>query len=339
LLALVLWQNREPIHEVLGRQLDLRLFTLAFLITQVSIFITFLRWHILVRVIDPTIALRSSILLGLIGYFFNLVIPGSVGGDVIKAAYLARNRTQKAALIASMAVDRILGLLGLVALAAWAGVLTWTTAPPIVRGLIAAVWGASGLGIIGLGALFRVVPPGRLSELQSSHGLGLSRIMAELQAALMNFRLRRDVLLTGVGLSVISHGLNVVVFYVIGKVLFSARMVTTIGQHFLMAPLTFFTMAVPLPMGALGLTEEVGGQLFSLVGHPSGAMTMMGMRILVLACALEGAYAYFIYLREMRACDAVARCSADARKPTRADSWRHALSPAAGSENGLNASP
>src|SRR6516165_290957 len=103
LLALVLWQNREPIHEVLGRQLDLRLFTLAFLITQVSIFITFLRWHILVRVIDPTIALRSSILLGLIGYFFNLVIPGSVGGDVIKAAYLARNRTQKAALIASMA--------------------------------------------------------------------------------------------------------------------------------------------------------------------------------------------------------------------------------------------
>ena len=58
-------------------------------------------------------------------------------------------------------------------------------------------------------------------------------------------------------------------------------MTTTLVQHFLMVPLTLFSMAVPLPFGALGLSEEVGQQLFKLVGHPSGALAMMGFRVLM----------------------------------------------------------
>ncbi len=83
-------------------------------------------------------------------------------------------------------------------------------------------------------------------------------------------------------------------------------MTTTLGQHFLMAPLTFFTMAVPLPFGALGWTEEVGGQLFKLVGHPSGAVVMMGLRVLMFGCGLEGVCVYLVNLNEMRALTALA---------------------------------
>jgi hypothetical protein len=52
-------------------------------------------------------------------------------------------------------------------------------------------------------------------------------------------------------------------------------------DHFLSVPLVFFTTAVPLPFGALGLSEEAGLQLFGLVGHPGGALTMMAFRILM----------------------------------------------------------
>ena len=83
-------------------------------------------------------------------------------------------------------------------------------------------------------------------------------------------------------LSVWNHGLNVVAFYLVGRMLFPA-MTTTLVQHFLMVPLTLFSMAVPLPFGALGLSEEVGQQLFKLVGHPSGALAMMGFRVLMYA--------------------------------------------------------
>jgi glycosyltransferase 2 family protein len=306
LLSLVLWQNRNTIHEVLGQRHDLRLLGLAFLISQVSLLITFVRWLILVRVIEPKFTLRSSILLGFIGYVFNLVIPGAVGGDVIKVAFLARMHVKKTALVASMVIDRMLGLLGLFVLAAMAGVLYWGLAPPKVRVLIVAVLGALGLGIVLLVALFHPAMPRIFPGLVGSRRGRLSMIMAELNATTTNYRRRLDVLLTGLGLSVIGHGLNVVVFFLIGKMLFSSRMTTTLGQHFLMAPLTFLTMAVPLPFGALGLTEEVGGQLFNLVGHPSGAVAMMGVRILMLASGIECACVYLVNLNEMRALTASA---------------------------------
>jgi glycosyltransferase 2 family protein len=84
-------------------------------------------------------------------------------------------------------------------------------------------------------------------------------------------------------------------------------MTTTLVQHFLMGPLTLFTMAVPLPFGALGLSEEVGQQLFKLVGHPSGALAMMGFRLLMYAGGLVGACVYLWNLKEVRALTASAQ--------------------------------
>ncbi len=77
-------------------------------------------------------------------------------------------------------------------------------------------------------------------------------------------------------------------------------MTTTLVDHFLMVPLTLFTMAVPLPFGALGLTEEVGDQLFKMVGHPSGSLAMMGFRVLMYGSGLVGACVYLAKLKEVR---------------------------------------
>ena len=77
-------------------------------------------------------------------------------------------------------------------------------------------------------------------------------------------------------------------------------MTTTLAQHFLMVPLTLFSMAVPLPFGALGLSEEVGKQLFKLVGHPSGALAMMGFRRADVSRAADAACVYLWKLKEVR---------------------------------------
>ena len=70
---------------------------------------------------SPGSRLRAALLLGFIGNVFNLVIPGAVGGDLIKAAYLVRMHVKKTQAIASMVIDRIIGLLGLFTLATIAG--------------------------------------------------------------------------------------------------------------------------------------------------------------------------------------------------------------------------
>ena len=124
----------------------------------------------------------------------------------------------------------------------------------------------------------------------SGHGR-LGMIMTELKAMSTTYRRRLDVVFIGLASSVFGHGLNVLAFYLVGKMLFPS-MTTTLAQHFLMVPLTLFTMAVPLPFGALGLSEGVGDQLGKLVGHPSGALAMMGFRVLMYACGLISACVY-----------------------------------------------
>ena len=64
---------------------------------------------------------------------------------------------------------------------------------------------------------------------------------------------------------------------------------------------------MPLPFGALGLSEGVGQQLFNLVGHPSGALAMMGFRVLMYAGGLIGACVYLWNLKEVRALTASAQ--------------------------------
>ena len=83
--------------------------------------------------IEPAFTFSATMLLGFIGMVFNLVIPGAVGGDLIKAAYLVRMRIKKTQAIASMVIDRILGLLGLFVLASIAGGIAWGTRRPTFK--------------------------------------------------------------------------------------------------------------------------------------------------------------------------------------------------------------
>jgi glycosyltransferase 2 family protein len=305
LLGLVIAQNREKIREVLSRPLDLKLLALAVAIYFTAMIGTFVRWFYLVRVIEPKFRFRATILLGLIGMVFNLVIPGAVGGDLIKAAYLVRMRIRKTQAVASMVIDRVVGLLGLFILAAIAGGLAWQLAPADVRKLIMAAWVAVALGVCALVVIFSRVLTRLFPRLSGSHSR-LGVVISELRVMSTTYSGRLDVVLGAIALSIWNHGLNVVAFYVIGRMLFPA-MTTTLAQHFLMVPLTLFSTAVPLPFGALGLSEEVGQQLLKLVGHPSGALAMMGFRVLMYAGGLVGACVYLWNLKEVRALTASAQ--------------------------------
>jgi uncharacterized protein (TIRG00374 family) len=298
LLGFVIWQNRAKIHEVFSRHLDLRLLVLAFAIYMVAMVLTFMRWFFLVRAIEPRFTLRATMLLGFIGLVYNLVIPGAVGGDLIKAGYLVRMHIKKTQAIASMVIDRIVGLLALFIVAAIAGAIAWPVAGDDVRKLIITAWVAVFLGVVALAAIFART----VSRLFPGLAHGHSRpalIMTELGEMSTTYRSRLDVVLGCLALSVFIHALYVTAFYMVGLMLFPA-MATTFAQHFLMAPLMFFTTAVPLPFGALGLTEGVGDQLFKLVGHPSGALAMMGFRVLMYSGGLIGACVYLAKLKEVR---------------------------------------
>jgi hypothetical protein len=267
-------------------------------ICLIGIIGTFLRWFLLVRAIEPRFTFGAALLLGVIGLVFNSLIMGAVGGDLIKASYLVRMQVRKTQAIVSMVIDRIVGLLGLFILGALAGVFAWRIAPHSIRTLIVVAWAVLGLGVMVLAAILaQVLIP--VSFQSGSKGSRLGLILAELREMSTTYRRRLDVVTTCVGISVVTQGLNVLAFYFVGRMFFPS-MTTTLAQHFLMVPLTLFTTTLPLPFGALGVTEEVGDQLFKLVGHPSGALAIMGYRVVMYICISMAVCVYLAKLKEVR---------------------------------------
>jgi glycosyltransferase 2 family protein len=305
LLAFVIWRNRDQISHVFSRPLDFRLFAAGLLIFLFSVLLTFVRWYILVRVIEPDFKLSSTFVLGAIGMVFNLVIPGGVGGDLIKASYLVRMRIRRTQAIASMVIDRVLGLLALFILAAVAGAVAWPSSPRDVRILAALAWVAVLAGVLLLVAILTGALSRRFFH-DSRSGSKFGLIVSELREMSATYRGRLEVVFGCLALSVFIHSLNVVAFFAVGCMLYP-EMPTTLAQHFSMVPLILFTLAVPLPFGALGVTELVGGQLLKLVGHPDGELAMMGFRVLMYGVGLICACVYLARLKEVRELTSVAR--------------------------------
>jgi hypothetical protein len=298
LLGLAIWRNRSQIHEVFGRSLDVRLFALAYAIYLVGMCLTFVRWYWLVRVVEPSFTLGSALLLGFIGNLFNLVIPGGVGGDFIKAAYLVRMDVNKTQAIASMVIDRMLGLLGLFLLAGVAGAVAWPMASPNIQRLIVVVWCAVGLGFLGLTAIFTQSLTRRFPGLLVGHSKYAS-ILRELNVMSSTYRRRLAVIARSLAISCFIHTLYVVAFYLVSRTLFAAKL-PSLGPHFLIVPLVLFSTAAPIPFGALGLSEHISEELFRLVAHPGGALAMMAFRVLMYGGGVVCAIVYVARLKQVR---------------------------------------
>jgi uncharacterized membrane protein YbhN (UPF0104 family) len=298
LLGMAVASNRSQIQGVLSREIDLRLLGLGFAIYMSALLLTFVRWYVLVRALGLPFRLRDAMRLGFIGNVFNLVIPGAVGGDVIKAAFLCREQDRKTQAVASMVIDRALGLLGLFLLAGVSGLMAWNSSTEGVRRLVQIVWAATGVGIVGLVFLFTPSLFHLFRRIAEGRGR-LEVLFDELGTMAASYRRRLPVVALGLGMAVVSHSLFVICFYVVDNALFPAG-VPTLGDHFLMVPLALFTTAVPLPFGALGLSEQASEQLFKLVHHPSGAVAMMGFRLMMYGGGLVSVIVYLFNLSQVR---------------------------------------
>ena len=84
-------------------------FILAICGFAVNYVLNFLRWDILLKGAGIKIKFSENIRLSMIGQFFSIFMPGAVGGDLIKAVYVAKqypNHRTKG--VASILLDRVL---------------------------------------------------------------------------------------------------------------------------------------------------------------------------------------------------------------------------------------
>jgi len=93
-------------------KLNLWVFVAAMAIYIVSQLIFVSRWYLLLRVQSIKIGYWPAVRLHFLGLFYNNCLPGSVGGDFLRAWYVTKHTDKKVEAALSVFVDRAVGLTG-----------------------------------------------------------------------------------------------------------------------------------------------------------------------------------------------------------------------------------
>jgi uncharacterized membrane protein YbhN (UPF0104 family) len=99
----------------------------AFLLMLPPIIIVSYRFKLILHSQGVIVPLWLALRWTMVGYFFDLVMPSSNGGDIVKAGYVVDyvGAGQRSRAIMAVGFDRVIGLLGLFLLAFTAGALGW----------------------------------------------------------------------------------------------------------------------------------------------------------------------------------------------------------------------
>src|SRR5262245_24921429 len=89
LLALVVAMNWTQLKALFSHEPHLMPFLAAAAILTTCTAIQYYRWYLLVRAVDLPFTLWNAFRLGMVGTFYNTFLPGSIGGDIVKAYFIA----------------------------------------------------------------------------------------------------------------------------------------------------------------------------------------------------------------------------------------------------------
>ncbi len=265
----------------------------AFLAVLAAHLITYLRWQSLVAALDVPLRVVDAIRLGFLGTMLNMVSVGAIGGDLFKAIAAARmTHTRRTEVVTSVLVDRAIGLLGLVIVAA----VSLFFAGDLSVNLRWIQGGATVLSLIGLGGLVAIVIAGHRLPLRWLTqipwiGHSLFRIATACLVFQGKPKLVLQLLLSTLGV----HILLTCSMWLISNALYETP--PELSQHFQAIPPAFAAAALPLTPGGLGVQEVAIDQLFREVSNMpeefSGLIVATMYRVILIVIAIIGAIVYF----------------------------------------------
>lgn len=304
LLGFVLWRHRSGLSQMTQQPLHWPSVLVAFALCGGAIVLTFLRWFVLVKSLGFPFTIRDALRLGFIGYLFNFVAPGSVGGDLVKAALLAKEQPgRRTTAVATVLLDRILGLMALFLIGALAAWPQWDDLRERaeLKAVVSLLVIGSLAGLVGLASmLIPAVTRSRLWQ-QLARLPVVGHMIAELVEGVRLYQSQPRVLIVALGISVVGHFGTISSFYFSAKAISGESFVPGYAQHLFFIPAAELASIVPLTPGGVGLLEEAVNALYKLNGAADGTgiLTCLAYRAVTLAIALVGACYYLTSRREI----------------------------------------
>lgn len=265
------------------------------------------RWRRLLRAIDVEIAFRPAFSLSFIGIFFSVALPGAVGGDIVKAYYIAKGQSQRAALVTTVIFDRVLGLYTMILVATLAGAAVWGYV--LISGAPPEWWTAPVKAMILFTfALFTSFTIG--TALFMSDRMSQTRLMIwvmknapfrdkveKIYSALRAFGDRPDITIAASAISLTGQFFLYTAIWILAVALEINEL--TVTQFLFVIPLCILINAIPVAPGGLGVGEIGFGAVLALFGSGKGVeLAVMYHAVSISLAVLFGGTLYLLYSRK-----------------------------------------
>ena len=256
------------VHTVVAALRDIRSIDLGYLLllSIALIFVSVMKWRAFLERLGIQASIPHLFRLYLVGYFVNLIMPSSLGGDVVRSIYVG-NKADKVRAVSATLLERYTGLLAMV----FMSLIAVLFAPQVttqVRTLTFLV----GFGTLALTVALLTGQLLRLSALlrvPAKIHLKLERLQEGLHWGLSD----RGLLIKAAVLSISFHLLTIVNTAAVGHAV--GWETIPWGDLLVVVPLILLVGAIPISPQGLGIQE--GAFLFFL--HSVGATTGQALAI------------------------------------------------------------
>jgi uncharacterized membrane protein YbhN (UPF0104 family) len=277
LLTWVIWQTdwQRLLTAFAGMRVELWLAALAML--GLAQLVSAWRWQMLARPLGFERSVPQLLGYYFIGMYFNLLLPTSVGGDVVRAWYLNGRSGRRLAALAAVFLDRFSGLVVLLALACAGVLLSPLALPPWIAVF---VWGSTTCALVGIAA----VPV--LARLHGGAAQRLHKVRLAL-AALAAPRLLAGSTFLSIG---VQAG-NVILVLLLGEALGAQ---VPLAYYWILVPMVTLLTMLPISINGTGVRE--GAMVLFLAPLGTAKETAVALALLwftvFLAASLLGGLVY-----------------------------------------------
>ncbi|MCS7465936.1 flippase-like domain-containing protein [Stieleria sp. ICT_E10.1] len=273
----------------------------ALLVAVAAISLSFVRWCLLVRCQGIELTVLEAFRLGAICFLLNFVSAGSVGGDLFKAIFLAKRRPgRRVQAVASVLVDRGVGLYGLLLLASIAFFFQpgGDASALVGEEMHQLKLGTAILVGVGTGVLAGLVFGGRIVDRLVRWGETLPLVGGLIHRIGPPLRMFHDhPIAFGISIlmSVGVHGMLTLSMYLIACGLYPS--VPSLGDHFIIVPIGMLASALPLSPAGIGVFEAAIEWLYKLIPteptDASGTLIALVFEMVKVIIAIIGTVFYW----------------------------------------------
>jgi uncharacterized membrane protein YbhN (UPF0104 family) len=269
---------------------------IGILLTLTNLVLITIRWrHLLKAKSQIPLHLKDIFKINWIGAFFNSVLPGSVSGDIIKIFYVQKIDAElsKRFLLASVFIDRLIGLFALVIIVGISSLLFYqdlTSSFPQVMTMVNFNLLIFLFVIAGISCLFflETMPLKIIAKLPKQKII--QKVSAQLETIWSNLVLLKGRILFAIFLSLLVQSLAVFTFWYLVSPWADGDFI--IRFAFTYIPLGFIAIAIPISPSGLGVGHVAFHQLFSFFGIKNGASLFNISFFVTLFCNILGVIPY-----------------------------------------------